>query len=617
MSIIKLLDDNLINQIAAGEVVERPASVVKELLENSIDAGAKNIVVELLDAGTKMIKVTDDGVGMSEDDIEMAFVRHATSKIKNESDLWNIHTLGFRGEAVASISSVSQMTIRSKQADAVAGYEVNSDGGNIMTKEQYAMDQGTQIEVRSLFFNTPARQKYLKKESTEFGHVSSVFTTITLSNLDVNFKLIHNGKVLFDLARVSDFRSRISDIFGVSTADAMIDIFYGGTDMKIDGLVGKPSISRSSSKHQYFFVNGRAIRHGVLANMVKQAYKSMLMEHRNPVFFINIEIPPEEIDVNVHPRKLEIRFVNQQKMIKVIYAAVKAALDRANLTPKGFTESRRYMSDSFPSDDHGEKTGFSGSATGQKNTLPGGSDGIARRDALRGAGAGFGGGFGFGRTKNSTVQDAMDFTKNFITDRESQSIVDETPKLRAITQISNSYIIAQNEEGLVLIDQHAGHERVRYEQLMEQFENQKKSVQPLLLPHSIELSHDELLLVEDNINVFEELGFEIEPFGGKTFVINAVPKFFAKEDIEDVFRGVIDDVITHKSVSKFQGKTEEIITYMSCRSAIKFGQKLDLSEMQALINQMDKLVRPYTCPHGRPTMVALTLQELEKMFGRK
>ena len=272
MSIIKVLPESLINQIAAGEVVERPASVVKELVENSIDAGAKNIVVELKDAGKSFIKIIDDGCGMIPEDLELALQRHATSKIRDEADLWKIRTMGFRGEALASISSVSKMIIRSKTANDLAGTEIQSIGGEIKVKQEVGMASGTQIEVYDLFFNTPARQKYLKQDSTELGHVTSTLDMIALAHPELSFKLVHNEKVIFDLARSSDLISRVADIFGKATSEAMLPVFYGGSAFQIDGFIGKPLLSRSTSQHQYFFVNGRPIQHFLLANTIKTAF---------------------------------------------------------------------------------------------------------------------------------------------------------------------------------------------------------------------------------------------------------------------------------------------------------------------------------------------------------
>lgn len=589
MSIIKILPENLVNQIAAGEVIERPASVVKELVENSLDAGATSILVEIKDSGKTLIKVSDNGKGMSKDDLQLAIQRHATSKISGEADLWKIQTLGFRGEALASISSVSKMTLKSKQEQEVSGAKLEINGGEILTLQEIGMNNGTIIEVYNLFFNTPARQKYLKQEATELGHISNLITTIALAHPEIAFKLIHNEKIVSDLPRSTDLISRIADIFGKNTADATLDIFYGGQEFQIDGFIGKPVLSRSSSQHQYFFVNGRGIQHHLLANTIKNAYHSMLMENKKPIFFINIKIDPALIDVNVHPRKLEIRFEDQETLLRVVYGAVKKALEQATLIPKGFTESRNYMSDNFPS----EKMGNFKSATTSNYSYNGGGE--------------------------KPVQESLDFSRYIIEARDQDDIqkLEEKPVLRAITQVSNSYIVAENEEGLILIDQHAAHERVRYEQLMNQFENQEKSVQPLLVPQTLELTTQELLLVEQNMEVFENLGFEIEHFGGQTFVVRAVPSCLSSEAIDEIIKGVLDDVINSKNPSNLQGKTEEILTYMSCRSAIKFGQKLGLSEMQSLIMQMENLKRPYTCPHGRPTMISLTLSELERMFGRK
>jgi DNA mismatch repair protein MutL len=580
MSLIKVLPENLINQIAAGEVVERPSSVLKELVENSLDAGADRITVEIQEGGKKLIKISDNGKGMDREDLELSLQRHATSKISAEADLWDISTMGFRGEALASISSVSKLSIRSKTKDSISGTEINAEGGNIVNVQDCGMDTGTQVFVRQLFFNTPAREKYIKKDATELSHISSTLNTIALANPQVSFKLIHNEKVISDYPKSTDLISRVSDIFGKATAQAMIPVFYGGSEFQMDGFVGKPAIARSTSQHQYFFVNGRPIQHHVLAFTIKEAFRSMLMENKKPVFVLNIKIDPALIDVNVHPRKIEIRFEDQRTMISIIHRAVKSALEKIDLTPKGFTESTRYMSDKFPES----------------------------RPAQN-----------YGASTSSSVQNAMDFTKSFMTDRDLSGLEKEEDDggMKTISQVSNSYIVAQNADGLVLIDQHAAHERVRYEELMDQYENEKKSIQPLLVPLQMEFSSNEAQIIGENLNVFQELGFEIENFGGNTFIVNEVPGFLAAEDLDTVVKGVLDDMINEKSPTKFQGKTEEIINYMSCRSAIKFGQALKMEEMQELVKQLEKLKRPYTCPHGRPTMISLTLSELEKMFGRK
>lgn len=597
---IKVLPENLVNQIAAGEVVERPASVVKELLDNALDAGADNVSIEVRDGGKTFIKVVDNGKGMSPEDLEMSLQRHATSKIAEEADLWKINTMGFRGEALASIASVSRLSIKSKRPEDVGGHEIHVEGGEKKSMNEVGMSSGTSIEVHELFFNTPARQKYLKKESTELSKISEVINAVALARPDVALKLIHNGKVVSDLPKVTDLISRIADVFGKATAEAMLPVFYGGTDFQIDGFIGKPLLSRSSSKHQYFFVNGRPIQHFLLANTIRSAYHSMLMEHKKPVFLINIKIDPSLIDVNVHPRKIEIRFEDQQSLIRVVYGAVKKALETESLIPKGFSESRRYMSDGLPS---------------------GGGNNVSSAPTF---GSNFGsstppsGGSTFTPPAKPQVQDAMSFSAAMMEEKSAVSVAEKKlPLMRPVLQVANSYIVAEAEDGIVLIDQHAGHERVRFEELMKEYDSQKASTQPLLVPAQLELSSDEVLLLNEHMAVFKGLGFEIEPFGGNTFVIQAVPTCLVREDIDEVIKGVLDDLSEGKKPSNMQGHVEEILTYMSCRSAIKFGQKLDLPEMEALIKQMNTLERPYTCPHGRPTMVSLTLDELGKMFGRK
>lgn len=578
---IKILSEHLINQIAAGEVIERPASVVKELVENSIDAGATQIIIEAKNGGRDYIKISDDGCGMDKEDAANSMLRHATSKISEEKDLWNISTMGFRGEALASIASVSQMVLRTKTANDTSGIEVVCDGGIKKTVQDCGMKDGTQIEINNLFFNTPARSKYLKKDATELTNIISLLNTIALAHPEISFKFIHNGKTHFDFVKTTDIKRRISDIFGKATADAMIPVFYGGSDFKITGFIGKPVISRSDSRHQYLFVNKRPIQHHLIAYKVKEAFHSMLMEGKKPVFIINIEIDPSLVDVNVHPRKLEIRFEDESKILSTVYLSVKTSLETNNLIPKAFTEANRYMSDNFPKnyESYSEKP------------------------------------------SSTDIGSALNFAKEFLKgDRDQGRLGFEdkkTSSLKAVTQVANSYIIAQNENGLVLVDQHAAHERVRYFELMDQFESQNKRIQPLLVIQDLEFPLDEIEILKSNKKIFEELGFEIEDGPSNTLSLYAVPAMLSTEDISEVISGVLSDISREKLPTNLQGKCESIIHFMACRSAIKFGQKLSLDEMDALIMQLEKVTKPYTCPHGRPTMITLTFDELQRMFGRK
>jgi len=589
MGKIKLLSETLINQIAAGEVVERPSSCVKELIENSIDAGANEIVVEIKNAGKDLIKITDNGCGMDREDAEMAFLRHATSKIISEKDLWDIATMGFRGEAIASIASVSKMILRTKTRDNNAGTEIICEGGEIKTIQDCGMKDGTQIEVCDLFYNTPAREKYLRKDTTELTNIIATVNTIALTHPEIGFRLINNDKIHFDLPKTDDVKRRIADIFGKATMDAMIPIFYGGSEFKINGFIGKPVIARGDSKHQYIFVNRRPIQHHLIAYKVKEAFHSMLMEGKKPVFIINIEIDPSLIDVNVHPRKTEIRFEDESMVLKTVFGSVNSALDSHNLVPKAYTEASRYMSDKFPQD-HASSS-YSGGNFGESPDKN------------------FGGAF--------TAEDAMKFTRLIGREQSSLELGDEKIGMKAVTQIANSYIVAQNNDGLVLVDQHAAHERVRYFELMDQFVSQQKRIQPLLVSQDLDITSDEVEILKDNLEIFSGLGFEIEEGPSKTMTIYAVPAMLSSEDTNEVIHGVLTDISKEKSPSNLQGKRESVIHYMACRSAIKFGQKLNLTEMDALIEQMGKIDRPYTCPHGRPTMITLSFDELQRMFGRK
>lgn len=596
MNKIKLLDNKLISQIAAGEVVERPANAIKELVENSIDASAKNILIEIIEGGKKLIKVSDDGAGIEKEDLELAVLRHATSKISEEKDLWSIFTLGFRGEALSSIASVSEFSIKSRKHDQENGFELIVDGGDLKNKSEVAMNYGTTVCVSNLFYNTPARRKFLKNDNSESRNIAEILYSTSLCNPNISFKFINNNKTVFDLNSVSSFKSRIVDIYGQSFSDSLLPIMFDGLDFKIDGFIGKPSLSRSNTKHQFFFVNGRFIRNGALSALLKQAYHSMLMEHKNPVFFINISISPSMIDVNVHPKKTEIRFLNQQEVSSALYKAVKYSLEKNSLMPSALIDdisSANKISNTrfFPNN-----KGFSS----QNNDF-------SKKSFYK-------------ENSNSSKQDAINFSQSFfeknIQDDEREAKGIEIDQIKVLTQLNNAYIIAEDNAEIIIVDQHAGHERVRFEELMDQFENKDKSVQNLLIPQAIELSDDEKSLVLENISVFNELGFEIQDFGGNTFNVYSVPKFLVNENLDEVIKGVVDDILIDKKASRLQGNSEAIITYMACRSAVKFGQKLSHQEMSSLLKQMKTLKRPYTCPHGRPTMVSLNMDSLKKMFGR-
>lgn len=572
MSIIKILPEHLVNQIAAGEVVERPASVVKELLENSIDAGADKITLEVKGAGDESIKITDNGCGMDPKDALLAFERHATSKISKPEDLFQIGTMGFRGEAIASIASVSLVTLQTKRKNDTTGIKIVSNGKTIVKNEECSCADGTQIEVRDLFFNTPARKKYLKTPSTEYQKILNVFQATALTHPQIHFKLVHNDKIACGYPQANELIERIRAVLGRNTAENCIPIFYGGTEISIEGFIGKPELARKGTKHQYLFVNDRHISHHLFSYAVAESYHSLLMEGKKPFYVINIKIAPHLIDVNVHPRKLEIRFLNQSELFRILQNSAKASLEKHVLMP------------SFKS------------RVPSKSDLP--------------------------STSPDQIKAAFEFSKAILSQPRLNKYSykqeeEEDLSMIPIAQIAKSYIVAENEEGLVLIDQHAAHERIRFEELMDQYEKESPEKQQLLIPQNIELSAMEAEIFTNNRETFEELGFEIELFGGNTFIVHSVPSPIANENIENILLNVLCDISDTKKTRAIKNPQERIIEYMACRSAIKFGKNLSLDEMSSLIKQLDKLKRPYTCPHGRPSMVKLTFDELEKRFKRK
>lgn len=595
MNNIHILPDNLVNQIAAGEVVERPSSVVKELIENSIDAGATQITVEIEAGGKKHIKVTDNGYGIPEDQLPLVFERHATSKISTEQDLEKIATMGFRGEAVASIGSVAQMSVASRTEEQENGSILTCEGGNFTDIEPYGMPKGTQVMVRHLFFNTPARLKFMKTDQTEFGYITRYFTEVALIHPGIHFKLIHNGRLNADYTPAANPLERMHQVFGDTIAKELLEVQYLGTDLNLSGYVGKPGIARGNRKSQYIFVNGRPVQSPAVSAAVQKAFFSLLPHGKYPFFVLNIELPFEKVDVNVHPRKMEVRFLYQNELFKIITTAVKKVLETEELSPSMSGEARSYWKTeniykerkaSLPPTQVAAPMQFDMPETPRQETnLP---------------------------TPIQTERDHQPI-------QTSQAQSEEIPSLTPICQIANSYILASGEEGLVIIDQHAAHERVLYNKFLKQAQEEQSEnpeTQKLLVPVELELSLTESHLLKDNEMTLRSIGFEIEHFGGNTFHIHAVPTALIKSDVQTMVLEVIDD-LKNGDPKKLKEPQHAAICYMACRGAIKFGDPLTHQEMVALIKQMDVQDQKYTCPHGRPTMINLTFAELEKRFGRK
>ena len=656
MSVIKLLPEHLINQIAAGEVIERPASVVKELLENSLDAGAKKIVIEIENGGMDLIKVSDDGCGMDRSDAEMSFGKHATSKISVAEDLFNIHSLGFRGEALASIASVAKVLLQTKQKGAVEGTSVICEGSKILGVDPAGIPEGTQIEVRDLFYNTPARKKYIKNEGTEYTHILNMVTSVALAFPKINFKLVKNGKVFFDLIPTDDNFVRIRELLGKGFADDLIPVFYGHSKIKLSGFIGKPSAARSSKGNQYLFVNNREIKSSSLSYAVKQSFYSLIPKEKYPVFLLFFDVDPTIVDVNVHPRKLEVRFEDEKEIFKIILGACSKSLENHVLSPVinndkiDFNVDRVHQSAiSFEADKKAAKNNLGPKSAGENVTyyrvsasrMPTTDDALEyTEEMLKNENAS-------GEMLNDRVNGVVDTAKNgnencadtigirgnevgsgnrdfcevenHNCDVGEKKSSDWASDIIPLAQLNNSYILCEDKDGLLIIDQHAAHERIRYTEIVSEFEQKTLNIQPLLSPVQLELNYTESNVLTQNLELIGGFGFEIEPFGGNTFNVCAVPAYLAVKDhnIEKTIMGLLDDINNQAVKGDYTARKERALTFMACRSAVKFGDKLSMEEMKSLIKRLQDIELPYTCPHGRPTMIRMNYEELEKRFGRR
>ncbi|MBT5337870.1 DNA mismatch repair endonuclease MutL [Candidatus Falkowbacteria bacterium] len=605
---IKVLPQDLINKIAAGEVVERPASVVKELVENSLDAGATNVQVEIENGGINLIKITDDGSGMNKEDAELSIVQHATSKIGSQEDLFNIGSLGFRGEALASISSVSEFCLISKTSDSVAGTKVTVENGQVKTEQSGAAD-GTSVEIRNIFYNVPARQKYLKTAVTEFNHVVDLFLNYCLAYPEVTWKLIHNNKVVYQFPSARQFQ-RIADCLGDEVAGNLIEVDLKLNNVSVKGFIGKPQIARNNRKLQYLFVNQRPVNEYIVAKQIKQAYTTLLSKELHPVYILNLKIENEKIDVNVHPRKLEVRFSEPHIIYKTVYQVVAKALDDNDLgrqvpveDMKKFIPVKQVLSSvqsRFPVSNIRIKKDF-----------------IQPSPEFKKASADF----------NKIMQQTADVeglreggeSEPVLLSNSEEGISREPDKdFKILGQVQNSYIIVECAESLKIYDQHATSERVQYEKLKREWQIGKLASQKMLLPQNIELVPAEAQLLDSNFSLLNKLGFEVENFGNNTFAISAVPQVLARVDLKELVFQIVGELIEPVVVEdKISKPVDTILKMMACKSAIKFGDQLNELGMTALINDLECLENQYTCVHGRPCFLEYRFGELEKLFKRK
>ncbi|MGM0470745.1 MAG: DNA mismatch repair endonuclease MutL [Bacillota bacterium] len=644
---IQKLDQEVINKIAAGEVIERPASVVKELVENSIDAESERIEIRISEGGKEAIQVIDDGEGMSREDVKLALERHATSKISKANDLFAIRSLGFRGEALPSIAAVSRMKIKTKIENELEGTLVKAAGSEIKEVKSVGCSQGTNIIVKNLFYNTPVRYKYLKTTATEISQISDIVNRLALAYPEISFKLLHNQKVLLDSPGNGNLLDTILSIYGKEVAQNMIKVNYEAKYMKISGYISKPNVSRASRKHQSFFINRRYIKSRLLSSAVSEAYHTLLSEDRHPITALTIKLNPVLVDVNVHPTKLEVNFSRGKEVAKVVTAGVKEALNKSDLIPEVELDDQQSSSqptstthqtkqkeeqrelnltlidEDDPQEQESENNNKQNKKDNNQNKIEPSKDAkkkISNTERNEDNST---------NNQTTTTQDIYD--SPVTPKKDNQQAVDIFEKAAEydtadsskslssflpLGQVHNTYILAQGEDGFYIIDQHAAHERVLYDRLLTKFKQAEVRTQSLLMPIKLELTTPEIELLEEHRDELENLGFEIESFGGQTYIIRAVPYLLKELDTKQVCLDIIDNLFDTSKVKEPTAFLEELIILISCRSAIKAGKRLQQGEMERLLKQLEECGNQHTCPHGRPTIIHFSKQELDKKFDR-
>lgn len=638
MGKIQRMSDQLANMIAAGEVIERPASVVKELLENAIDAQSTSIEVHLQDSGIRQIKVIDNGEGMNEEDAHLAFERHATSKIKTQYDIFRIQTLGFRGEALPSIASVSDVHV--KTSDGVhSGLHLNIKGGNVITSKPGVMRKGTEMEVNHLFFNTPARLKHIKSLNTELSHITDYMNKIALSHPNIAFKLFNNQRLLFQTDGQNNLQSVIASVYGFDIAKKMIPIKAKNDTYEIEGFISDPIINRASRNYITLIVNGRAIRHYPITRSILEAYHTLLPKDKYPIVVLHLTFDPMLVDVNVHPAKLEVRFSQEESLKSFIYTEIKNVLQQVEYIPNPFvkamtvepeprliqpkleesvregepsspitvpksktssyqtsTPSVSYVNKSVIRDEENESSGEPLPKSGQSYT----PKMVEAKGALPSH---------QGRIEEeSRLKEALQVSVPTKTR-------DRKLELYYIGQLHGTYLLAQNEEGLFIVDQHAAMERVQYEKNYQLLQDVNGDCIELLIPIVLKYSADELLLLKDHLSSLLKFGFEIEEFGGQSLVVRTVPVWAQQLDVKLIAETILHQVMLDRRVDI--GKLREsVAVMMSCKGSIKANQYINEHEIKELLQSLCYCEQPYTCPHGRPIIVKMTKYEIEKMFKR-
>lgn len=605
---IRLLPDQLISQIAAGEVVERPASALKELLENSLDAGSTDIQVSLLQGGVKQLRVADNGSGIAQEDLALALTRHATSKIASLEDLEAVASLGFRGEALASIASVSRTQVSSRAQATKHAWRITSSGSEISGIEPAALDVGTVIEVNDLYFNTPARRKFLKTEGTEFGHCEEAFQRVALSRPDIAFMLQHNGRALSRYA-VSAPEKRFAEVLGAEFAAESIAVDESSAGLRLWGIAAKPTYNRNSRDTQYVYVNGRFVRDKLISHAIRQAYQDVLHHDRHPAFVLFLELDPVLVDVNVHPSKTEVRFRDGQAIHRFIFHSLHKALATPTGVSNAVTASQaQYNPFSQPAQSGNGQPAYP-TYQSQINLSAGEPTNFYQTM--------------FGSASPSSITDTREFASPVCyaeSVEEAAANQEEIPLGFAVAQIHGVYVLAQNKLGLVVVDMHAAHERIMYEKLKDALDHKQVPMQPLLLPVSFNADRLEVATVQDtlanNTDSLQQLGFDIAVLSPTTLAVRAVPTMLQHADAVTLARDVLRDLREYGASRALTERRNELLGTMACHAAVRANRSLTIPEMNALLRDMEATERSGQCNHGRPTWFQVSMQDLDKMFMR-
>lgn len=608
---IKILPEHLANKIAAGEVVQRPESVLKELMENSIDASAKNIEVIIKRAGKSLIQVIDDGSGMSEEDVMLSVMKHATSKITSLEDLEAIQTLGFRGEALSSINAVSQVEIKTETMDDEIGTLIRIDDSNQINKEKGSFPKGTSIAVKNLFYNTPARRNFLKTDSTELKHLTDTFNKIALSNNEISFKLWIEDDLIFNYS-AGTLRERIQQVFADNMLDALLPVEEKTDFISVFGFIGKPTLLKKSKGEQYLFINKRYVQSKQINHAVFSAYENILEKGDYPFFVLFIELDPRRIDVNIHPSKLEVRFEDDRDIYNFILSVIKKSIGSYDLVPTMSFAGEESTTEkiSFNHFNKIEKKDFSDRPLFNNKIETGSRLSSNEIDMI------FGSLTGLIKNENDVVSPFEQKENKEIVHQSTSKNEEKGSYSPFIVQLHNKYILSQIKTGLMIIDQHVAHERILYEKAIKRFESDFPFSQQLIFPLTLQLNPGSFLLVKEIEEYLIKLGFEFKVFGKNTIVIEGVPDDIKKGTEEETFLGILNEYEINQKEKKVTGTLDNIAKSYSCKTAIKAGDKLSEKEIRILIDELFATSMPYVCPHGRPILLKISLDEFDRRFGR-